>query len=60
MLNLFATAAATPDLSGLTNVVTTDAIYGIIQTVLPIVGTAILVGCVFYVIRWAIGLFRGV
>ena len=60
MLNLFATAASSPDMQGLTNVVTTSAIYDIIETVLPIIGTAILVGCVFYVIRWAVSLFRGV
>lgn len=48
------------DVSGITNTVTTTAIFGLIQAVLPIVAVAILVGVVFYVIRWSIGLFRGI
>lgn len=32
----------------------------VIQSVLPLVGIAVLVGFLFYVIRWAIGLFRGI
>lgn len=32
----------------------------VIQSVLPIIGVAVLVGFLFYVIRWAIGLFRGI
>lgn len=48
------------DVSGITNVVTTGAVFDLIEAVLPIVAVAILVGIVFYVIRWAIRLFRGV
>lgn len=60
MLNYLASTAATLDVSGITNTVTTEAIFGLIQAVLPIVAVAILVGVVFYVIRWSIGLFRGI
>lgn len=55
-----ATTTPSLDVSGITNTVTTTAIFGLIQAVLPIVAVAILVGVVFYVIRWSIGLFRGI
>lgn len=32
----------------------------VIQSVLPIIGVAVLVGFLFYTIRYAIGLFRGI
>ena len=48
------------DVSGLTSALTTDAFQGNIEAVLPIVATAVLVGFLFYVVRWAIGLFRGI
>lgn len=60
MLNYLASTAPTLDVSGITDTVTTSAIFGLIQAVLPIVAVAILVGVVFYVIRWSIGLFRGI
>lgn len=56
----FASTAPSLDVSGITDTVTTTAIFGLIQAVLPIVAVAILVGVVFYVIRWSIGLFRGI
>ena len=48
------------DVSGLTSALTTDAFQSNIEAVLPIVATAVLVGFLFYVVRWAIGLFRGI
>lgn len=55
-------AAASPvlDISALTSSLSIDAFAGVIQMVLPIVGVAVLCGFLFYVIRWAIGLFRGI
>ena len=32
----------------------------VIESVLPIVGVAVLVGFLFYTVRWAISLFRGI
>ena len=32
----------------------------IIQNVLPIVGVAVLVGFLLYIVRWAVHLFRGI
>lgn len=61
MLNYLATAAAPSlDVSGITDTVTAQAVINIIQTVFPIVAIAILTGVVFYVVRWAIRLFRGI
>lgn len=60
MLNYLATTAPTLDVSGLTSTVTAQAIIDIIETVFPIVAVAILTGVVFYVVRWAIRLFRGI
>ena len=37
-----------------------SAFEGVIQSVLPIIGVAVLVGFLFYTIRYAIGLFRGI
>lgn len=53
-------AAATMDVSGLTTSLTLSAFQGVIEALLPIVATAVLVGFLFYVVRWAIGLFRGI
>lgn len=59
-LAMFGEATPSLNVSGITDTVTTSAIFGLIQAVLPIVAVAILVGVVFYVIRWSIGLFRGI
>lgn len=48
------------DVSALTTALTTSSFAGVIQAVLPIVGVAVLVGFLFYTVRWAIGLFRGI
>lgn len=60
MLEIFGTTAPTLDVSGLTTNVTLQGIFNVIQPLLPIVATAILVGVVFYTLRWAIGMFRGI
>ena len=48
------------DVSALTSALTTSTFAGVIQSLLPIVAVAVLVGFLFYVVRWAIGLFRGI
>lgn len=48
------------DVTGLTSALTTTAFQTIIEDILPIVAVAVLVGFIFYVVRWAIGLFRGI
>ena len=48
------------DVSGVTSTLTTAAIFDLIEAVLPIVAVAVLVGIVFYVVKWSIGLFRGI
>lgn len=50
----------TIDFSGLTTALSLSAFTNVIQSVLPLVGVAVLVGFLFYVVRWAIGLFRGI
>lgn len=56
----FAEGATTIDVSSLTSTLTLANFQGVIQAVLPIVGVAVLVGFLFYTVRWAIGLFRGI
>ena len=48
------------DVSSLTSALSLAAFADVIQVVLPIVGVAVLVGFLFYTVRWAIGLFRGI
>lgn len=48
------------DFSGLIAQLTLANFSDVIESVLPIVGVAVLVGFLFYVVRWAIGLFRGI
>lgn len=48
------------DLTALTTALSLTAFTDVIETVLPIVGVAVLVGFLFYVVRWGIGLFRGI
>lgn len=48
------------DWTSLTSALSLSAFEGVIQSALPIVGVAVLVGFLFYVVRWAIGLFRGI
>ena len=63
MLNTFAQTPPTPpamNISGLSDTLTLAKFQGVIEAVLPIVAVAVLVGFLFYVVRWAIGLFRGI
>lgn len=48
------------DFTALTSALSLTAFADVIEAVLPIVGVAVLVGFLFYVTRWAIGLFRGI
>lgn len=48
------------DISALTTALSLTAFQNVIELVMPIVGTAVLVGFLFYTVRWAIGLFRGI
>lgn len=52
--------APTMDVSSLTSALTISSFADVIEGFLPIVGVAVLVGFLFYVTRWAIGLFRGI
>ena len=60
MMNYLATASTGIDVSSLTSALSLSAFQGVIEAVLPIVGVAVLVGFLFYSIRWAVGLFRGI
>lgn len=48
------------DFTSLTTALTLTAFTNVIESVLPLVGVAVLVGFLFYVVRWGIGLFRGI
>lgn len=48
------------DFTALVTALNLAAFADVIESVLPIVGVAVLVGFLFYVVRWAIGLFRGI
>lgn len=48
------------DFTSLTTALNLTAFSDVIEAVLPLVGVAVLVGFLFYVVRWAIGLFRGI
>lgn len=48
------------DWGSLTTALSLSSFESVIQSALPIVGVAVLVGFLFYVVRWAIGLFRGI
>ena len=53
-------AVSAMNISGLSDALTLVKFQGVIEAVLPIVAVAVLVGFLFYVVRWAIGLFRGI
>lgn len=48
------------NVTGLTSALTVSAFQGVIESVLPIVAVAVIVGFLFYTVRWAIRLFRGI
>lgn len=52
--------AFTFDVSALTSALTLAQFGAVISSLLGIVAVAVLVGFLFYVTRWAIGLFRGI
>lgn len=53
-------AVSAMNITGLSDALTLAKFQGVIEAVLPIVAVAVLVGFLFYVVRWAIGLFRGI
>ena len=55
-----APAVTAMNISGLSDALTLTKFQSVIEAVLPIVAVAVLVGFLFYVVRWAIGLFRGI
>ena len=55
-----AASAAALDVTGLTSSLTLAQFQGVIQALLPVVAVAVLAGFLFYAIRWAISLFRGI
>jgi len=52
--------APSMDFTALTTALNLAAFSDVIESVLPLVGVAVLVGFLFYVVRWGIGLFRGI
>lgn len=46
--------------TSLTTALSLASFADVIEAALPLVGVAVLVGFLFYVVRWAIGLFRGI
>lgn len=54
------TSVGAINFEGLTTALGLASFEAVIQAVLPIVGVAVLVGFLFYTVRWAIGLFRGI
>lgn len=48
------------DVSALETQLSLSAFGDVITAVLPIVGVAVLVGFLLYLVRWTIGLFRGI
>ena len=48
------------DFTALTTALSLTAFQDVVESVLPLVGVAVLVGFLFYVVRWSIGLFRGI
>lgn len=60
-MTLFAEGAtSTIDVTNLTSALQLSAFTQVIADLLPIVAVAVLVGFVCYIIRWAVGLFRGI
>ena len=48
------------DMSALTSALNLTTFQDVISSVLPVVAVAVLVGFLFYTVRWAISLFRGI
>lgn len=60
MMNYLASSTPSLDVSALQTALSLQTFMDVIEAVLPIVGVAVLVGFLFYTIRYAIGLFRGI
>ena len=60
IISTFGEGASAMDVSALTSALTLSAFQGVIEALLPIVAVAVLVGFLFYGVRWAISLFRGI
>jgi len=60
IMSTFGEGASAMNVEGLTSALTLQAFQGVIEALLPIVAVAVLVGFLFYVVRWAISLFRGI
>ena len=60
MMNYIASSTPSLDVSALQTALSLQTFMDVIEAVLPIVGVAVLVGFLFYTIRYAIGLFRGI
>lgn len=48
------------DFTSLQTALQLSAFEAVIQSVLPIVGVAVLVGFLLYIVKWSIRLFRGI
>lgn len=48
------------DVSDLTDTLTLEKFGDVIESLLPLVAVAVLVGFIFYCVRWGISLFRGI
>ena len=61
MMQILASSSTpTLDTSALTTALSLQAFMDVIEAILPLVGIAVLVGFLFYTVRWGISLFRGV
>ena len=61
MMQVLATSSTpTLDVSALQTALSLQTFMDVIEAILPIIGVAVLVGFLFYAIRYAIGLFRGI
>ena len=56
----FSSLTNTDPLNGPIGLLTLETLSNVVESALPIVGVAVLVGFLFYVVRWSIGLFRGI
>lgn len=59
-MTVFGEGEAVLNVTGLTSALELSTFAGVIEALLPIVAVAVLVGFLCYIIRWAIGLFRGI
>lgn len=53
-------STAVIDMTTLTDYLTLEKFGDVIESILPLIGVAVLVGFIFYAVRYGISLFRGV